>query len=209
MKPRLILFFIVVVLFTGCSSIKKDDSFKQDQYDALNDFLDTKIKDESEKIIIIKEVSKPDQTIEIFQGDYLVYPDTTYIRREGGVETPLYSKKDWLKMKNKYGGKNGETLISKELWDEEKFRYKNIEFLSKEQFRENTFSFKYLDSKDPVKEVYFLSAPLLYKSKYLTFSVFNTDTSYANMSPDDYIVVMKKVKGKWVIIQKVSSNIHY
>lgn len=208
MKALLITGFFLIM---SCSTIKDEQSIKQDQYDAINDFLETQIKDKTKEIIVLKEKSSTDETIKIFRGGVLEFSDSARLVRlekpirDGGVNFPLYNEKDWKKMKNKYGNKKGDSLENIEYWTEKDFRYKKIIFVTKEEYQKKFSLPKYFDSPDPEREVYRLSSPIPYKRKYLTFDVYSTMTKLIPHS-DDFIVVMKKENGKWVVIQKVSSN---
>lgn len=211
MKALLITGFFLIM---SCSTIKDEQSIKQDQYDAINDFLETQIKDKTKEIIVLKEKSSTDETIKIFRGGLLEFSDSTRLVRlekpirDGGVNFPLYNEKDWKKMKNKYGNKKGDSLENIEYWNEKDFRYKKIIFVTKEEYQKKFSLPKYFDSPDPEREVYRLSSPIPYKRKYLTFDVYSTMTKLIPHSVD-FIVVMKKENGKWVVIQKVSSNVIY
>ena len=66
---------------------------------------------------------------------------------------------------------------------------------------------KMLPQKDSIKHLYSLSAPLFIKGKKRAlFSVFITSPPVVFV--DEYLVIMKKENGKWILLEKVYSNRH-
>jgi len=209
MKTQIILFFTGILFVTSCSLIRNEQSFRQNQNDALNDFLETKITNETDSLVIIKGKIKNEETIKIFHGDYIIYPDTSYVRREGGVEPPFYNEKNWLKMKKKYNTKIEDSTKNGEYWNEGDFKHTRIEFISNEELRKNINSGKYIVGLDIEKKAYFFSSPIYYKKKYLTFTVNETTTKFFGLNTKNYIIIMKKINDKWIVQQQVYSNKMY
>lgn len=201
MKAKLFFVLVSFFLLGGCSSAKID------RFEALNDFLETKIKDETEKIIVIKEKESPEETIKIFYGGSAENPDTQ------PVQFPIYNEKDWLKMKDRYVDKRCDLLGISDYWNENDFRHKKIELVNGIEFWEKLKSI-YLSSKydardKSINKVFAFSMPIIYKKKYLTFFVSEGDNDFSPISHSNkYIVVMEKIKGKWVVIEKAWSRIY-
>lgn len=210
MKNRLIILLISIHLFSSCAPTKMD------KYNAINDYLDSKVKD-SEEIMIIEEKSSADLAIIMFYGHdfYPVYPDTTVLTREYGIQglvldkkggADLFNKKDWSKMKKKFGKKKGVSSLNRGYWNSDDFRYKNIVFENRDVFFKNITSFKYFDVSDPEKKVFYLSYPIPYKKKYLVFSIDVKTTKSIGRSIINHTVVMEKVIGKWIVIEQAESS---
>lgn len=214
MKKQLLILLSNIGLFSSCAPSKTD------KYNSLNDFLDTKIKDESEKIIIIKKKENLDKVIKIFRGDFLEFADSYGLVRlekpikEGGIDFPLYDERNWRKMKKRYGSTKGNSTFNFGYWNENDFKHKKVEFVNRIEFWKKIksiyLSFQYYKRDKSIKKIYAFSTPILYKKDYLTFLVFEGNNDFSPMSNgDDYVVVMKKITGKWVVIQKGYDNIHH
>lgn len=185
----------------------------QDKNQAINDYLDTVIKDKNQKLIIIKEKINSDKTIEIFRGTVYLDPTTKKLVREGGVEKPLYNDKDWEIMKNKYKNKLPIGAISSlwlknSFWCADNFSRKNVIFEELEEFYKRLEKGESYSLENAI-EIYSFSNPIFYKkNKYVVFTVEPSKTNSITFF-HEFIIVMKKVNNKWIIINKTFSNVFY
>ncbi|HSD06893.1 hypothetical protein [Flavobacterium sp.] len=200
MIKQLIILVISIGLFSSCGVTKRD------KYNALNDYLDSVIKD-SEEIMVIKEIVAPDLAISMFYGNdfWPKYPDTTVVTREYGIHglvlekgkwLDLFDKKDWSKMKKKYGSEKKKVVGESGYWKLDDFRHKKIVFENLAVFLKNKTSI-YFDT--PEKKVFEFSSPIRYQKKYLVFRVTGTTTKSYWGGFIDLVVVMEKVNGKWIV----------
>ncbi|SEP28109.1 hypothetical protein SAMN05444671_3213 [Flavobacterium sp. CF108] len=197
---------INICLFSSCAPTKTD------KYNALNDYLDSVVND-TEEIIIIKEKESPDLAIIMFYGNdfYSQFPDTTVVIRENGIQglvynndkhSNLFTQKDWLKMKKKYGGTKSNTLANSGYWDINDFRHRSIVFKNQDVFLKDIISFKNFDIPNSQKRVFNLSYPISYKKKYLVFSVVVKTTRSIGRAIINNTVVMEKINNKWIVIDR-------
>jgi hypothetical protein len=181
-------------------------SQKSVRFIAINDYLDS-MTDPNEEILIVKEKISSNETLFIFQGDITIDTDTKKPDRYGGVDEPLYTEKQWKIMKNKYGDtlpKIGRYWLKNQFWNADDFRYKKIEFENYEICDKKLQGYSY---PWPEKKIFSFSKPIYYKNKeYITFTVTKSTTKSIGL-PSNFIIIMKKIKNKWTVYAKVSSNI--
>ena len=191
MKKLLNLLFIVFFV--------SNLSFAQDKKQAINDFLHTIIADYNQKIFIIKEKTSTDHVIDIFKGKTYKDSLTNGWKRDEReeIKPPLYNEKDWATMKNEYYHK----VEADNLWSFDDFNYKHIEFLSGHSLIE--FIVNHSEQHLPKINIFSFSEPIYYSGKkYLVFKVGQGSTESINGLTDNYLIIMKKEKGKWFVINK-------
>lgn len=203
-KMRKKIIYILIISFTISSFCSKDDN----HYAAINDYLETVVKNPNQEIIIIREKISTNQTLNIFRGQVLKESNKNQLEeREDGVKSPLYQKKYWKIMEKKY---HDFTLTEKDFWNKNKiwntndFKHKKIEFISFNECLKHfeLFNFQY----ESERRIYSFSEPIYYKNeKYVTFTIEEATTKSIEFGTS-YIVVMKKVGGKWIVINRTS---HY
>ncbi|CAC9976154.1 hypothetical protein [Flavobacterium panici] len=192
--------YLFLIIFYCSCSVSKDANV------SINDYLDSAIKDKNEEIIVVKEKINTNSIIQIFQGNILVDNNTKKTEREGGVPIPLYNENDWLVMKKKYENQNTEFWLNVETWDSKNFDSKRIIFEKLKNCVGSSVIDKYLIKEIPV---YSFSEPIIYKNKNIvTFATAKGTTKSFGLG-SVYIIVMKKEKGKWMVINKTEENAFY
>ncbi|KQX10984.1 hypothetical protein [Flavobacterium sp. Root420] len=178
-------------------------SFAQDKKQAINDFLHTIIPDYNKKIFVIKEKTNVNHVIDIFKGKTSKDSITNEYKRDEReeIKPPLYNEADWARMKKKYYHKTEENTAADNLWLSTDFDYKHIEFFSSHLFIE--FIVGHSEQHRPITNIFSFSEPIYYSGKkYLVFKVGQGTTESINGLTDNYLIIMKKENGKWVVINK-------
>ncbi|WP_374173097.1 hypothetical protein [Flavobacterium tructae] len=180
---------------------------KNDKYDAINTYLSLIVKDTTKTVVLVKEKISANKSLRLFCGGELNDIPHTRINgiqvRVGGILEPLYDENEFQKMRKKYQDDKNEGRFGFEKnvkWDSNDFKLKNIYF---EVF--DTIFYKMqkgIPNYSYTTQVIALSEPMYYKEKkYLVIAVSIGDTTplgYIN----DYVVVMKKIKNKWLMVQR-------
>lgn len=194
-----ILFLMLIILYVSTA-------FGQDKNQAINDYLQTIVPDYNEKIIIKKEKISPNAVLELFYGR--PYKDSIgNLQRYGGAPNSLYNEKAWEKMKKEYfDEKNTDKKYFTEnvFWNLNDFKYKNILFVPNKDFLDLIIS---RSEKQPLPriKVFSFSDPIYYSLKYLIFAI-SKGYSESTMNFENYVVIMKKEKDKWIMVAKVDSD---
>lgn len=179
-------------------------SYAQNKKQAINDFLHIIIPEYDRNIIIIKEKTSTNHVINIFKGT--TYKDSLtneYKRDEREeIKPPLYNEEDWAKMKKKYYRKSEKVSTrTDDLWRSKDFNYSHIDFFSIHLFMESIVS--HSEQLLPITSVFSFSEPIYYSGKkYLVFKVSQGSTESINGLTDNYLIIMKKENGKWVVVNK-------
>jgi hypothetical protein len=184
----------------------------QDKNQAINDYLDSIIKNQNQEIIIIKEKISSDKTIEIFRGTVYLDPVTKKNVREFGVEKPLYSDKHWEIMKKRYNNRlptdERKWWLRNTFWVATDFKRTQIIFIPQEEIRKRLENGTLHDPKN-IREIYSFSDPIFYKkNKYIVFTVMPSRTDSISFF-HEFIIIMQKVNNKWLIVNKTHSNVYY
>lgn len=183
-KLKKIVFIIVTFCILSCSS-----SYLKN-YKPIITFLELeKTTNKKQYILRIKESNS--QTFRIFNrgegAEHIVYPN------EIDYTSKLFNGKYWKKLYTEY---SQDTI--KKLWKDEDFiGYKFIEGNRKQLFGRD-FLKKYPD----VEDVIILSEPIYYHNKKYIMFFYNIDNYLYSSSPQ-IVVVMKKEKNKWVLVEKI------
>ncbi|WP_374173098.1 hypothetical protein [Flavobacterium tructae] len=203
MKRKIsILLFMVVSFMTMYSQSSKD------KYNAINDYLTVLVKDTTKTIVIVKEKISTNEALRLFSGGKL--NDIPFSRvndieeRAGGILEPVYNEKYFQKMRRRYQNdrKEGRFGFSKNTkWNSNDFKLQNIYF---ETF--DTIMFKKEKSGLQIYKyetlLIALSEPMYYKNNdYLTVGI-AVQKSNPIYNLNYYVIVMKKIKNKWVVIEK-------
>lgn len=219
------LHFIIIaaILMISCASrsdksiivqtspISQINDTLKEKYAVVSDFLDTKIKDRSKKIMILSKKINTNMTLKILRLNDICVLDT--IDREKCYEDKtFYKEADWEIARKKYS-KNSvaeiENPTNRDLeccWVAENFTYKNVIF--EESLPGSTaFIEKYMSSKVTATEVnffntlnydfYVFSEPIYYQNRECL--IFTFSEGYIDgLSGSSYIIIYKKKNGKWV-----------
>lgn len=204
MMKKSIYLLPFLILICSCSSTK-------DKYEAVNNYLETTVKDTIKEIIILKEKLNPNETIYIFKdaNEYERVSKTDVKKGDVTVDTLLYNEKDWKKMDQKYG--DGSLFITETFlpernnWKPSDFRLKSIQYENKDKYYDSVQNGKYYDVFER-KEIYRFSEPIYYKSK--KYIVFTVSSGGETGTYSTVVVVMKKVKGKWVQKYQIGTPWH-
>lgn len=167
------------------------------KYKALNAYFETIIKDTTQNVYVAKEKINSNETLKIFGLNEIMVIDHF---GNGKGDTSLYNKNAYEKMKKKH--KNscvpGERSwwCTDDVWENNDFRYKKVILESINTIKkQEALLLKY-------DKTYVFSEPLYYKNrKYLIFTV---DTLYPSGS-NAYVVIMRKIKGKWIVTHKAQN----
>lgn len=175
----------------------------QEKSQALNDYLQTIISCCNQELIIKKEKVSPNVVLELFQGKPYKDSTTNEAKREGGVSSLIYNEKDYNEMKKEY---YDDANIEKEyfskniFWISENFKCKKIYFVPYKDYLDLTIS--RLEQHLPILKVFSFSEPMYYSSKkHVVFAVSEGDSeSFVNF--ENYLIIMKRKKNKWIVINK-------
>lgn len=214
MKKQFIHIVIILIFLTNCASknnstkivepkptVVVNDSLK-DKLEVLNDFLDTKIKDRSKKIMIHSKKINPNMTLRILRlNDIYVLDSITGKYKE---DKTFYEEDEWEIARKKYS-KNSMKEIEKFnddggecCWNAVNFNFKNIIF---EEFSigSPTFVKKYYSIPNlQLYPYYYFSEPIYYQNKeYIIFTIYEI-LYFDGLSGTSRIIIYKKKNGKWV-----------
>jgi hypothetical protein len=194
MKLKIYKIIILLLIVSSCSTSK-------DKFNVLNDYIKLEIKDTTRGIVIVQEKISPNYTIKKFDDCVLSAYHLRYPFRGDSI---LYNVKNWTKMKNKYAIKqlkDERFYLKKDFWTKEDFLFKKFAI-------ENIKEIKNISSDDTKynihnTNIYGFSEPIYYKKKsVIVFAV--TNFTYKMISTSStYLVIMKKKKGKWMVLDYV------
>ncbi|MDP5198295.1 hypothetical protein [Flavobacterium sp. DG2-3] len=187
MKNRIVILLLIQMIVASCGSYQK--------YEPLNVFLETELK-KDQKAILVKDKSSNKNTLRIFfRGDGNMEIEEKYRSR-------LFNQKDYETMYNQYA-----TDSIQKPWTPNDFPKLNLIFENKLGLWNTSFLDKYEAS--PL-DVYFLSEPLFYKNKeYIMFYFDRGNTNDISGTYVHQVIVMKKVDGKWQVIERIADYVYY
>lgn len=192
------LFYITVIfLFAFNFSNRLFAQLSNEKHKALNDYLETIIKDTTQIVFVAKEKINSNETLKIFGLNDLMIIDS---KGNGKGDYNLYKKKDFKKMKEEYKDRclPGKRIwCNEDLWSKDSFRYKKVIL---ESMNTNEEIEIILDKYNRVDiDVYGFSEPIYYQDKkYLMFTVIKSHLAGYSL----FIIIMKKIKGKWITAYK-------
>ncbi len=189
-----------------------------EKYAVVSDFLDTKIKDRSKKIMILSKKINTNTTLHILKLNDIYELDS--ITGKYKEDKTFYKEAEWEIARRKYS-KNSvaeiENATDRDLeccWVAENFNYKNVIF-EESLPGSTTFIEKYMSSK--VTDIdanffntrnydfYFFSEPIYYQNRECL--IFTFSEGYIDgLSGSSYIIIYKKKNGKWVQTHKGMPN---
>ena len=191
--------------------ISKINDTLSEKYAVVSDFLETKIKDRSKKIMIISQKINTNMTLRILRLNEIYALDSIDSKKNYEDKT-FYKEADWEIARKKYS-KSSVTEIENATdrggaccWVAENFNYKNVIF---EELRIGSTAFieKYISSKitDIEKNIfgtlnydfYCFSEPIYYENRECM--IFTFHKGYIDgLSGSSEIIIYKKKNGKWV-----------
>lgn len=183
-------------LLSSKSTIEVNDSI-MDKYQALNDYFETQIKNQSQEVIIMKEKISNNMTLKLLKINDIWAIDSTGMGRK---DETFYKEKDWEKLRKQNGNSSLEKIENALLergeccWTSTNFRFKKIIFEDLE-IGKRDFEKKYFSS--PNYDVYWFSEPVYYKNKeYILFTTYKG--SLVGSGSLIRLIMMKKIKNKWI-----------
>jgi len=168
-----------------------------ERYQALNDYLETIIKDTTQVIYIAKEKINSNETLKVFKLNEIMIIDSD---GNGKEDTTLYKEKDFEVMEKKYQNNciPGRLQWCKDdYWEIENFKYRKISLQSMNSPKAIELMLKRNYELDII--VHGFSEPIYYQNnKYIVFTKDRSgfDSHHSN------IIVMEKRKGKWIVTHK-------
>lgn len=162
---------------------------------ALNNYLETVIKDTTQVVLIAKEKINSNETLNIFGLNEIMIIDSD---GNGKGDSTLYKKKDFEIMRDKY--KNNCTAgkrfwCNDDFWTKEDFKYKKISLESMSTKKGIEVVLEKYNTADI--KVYGFSEPIYYQ-KYIVFTVITVNMTGSKTR----IIIMKKIKDKWIVTHK-------
>lgn len=172
------------------STLKKDE---KEKLEAINDYFKTIVKDSNRVVFIAQEKLNSNLTLEIFKQNFIQAIDL-----KGNIEpdTHLFNEKDWKKFKKQ---NQDPPIQDNRIWDTHKYWGKN-------DFSHSQLIFESMNTKTGIELIiekydksdvciYSFSEPMYYlNKKYLIF----TNLKICISGGSKFVVVMKKIKGKWI-----------
>ncbi|SEA17014.1 hypothetical protein SAMN05443667_102196 [Flavobacterium gillisiae] len=204
---KLFLAILISYSTTYSQSENQTDAEIKDKYEAINAYLFTFVKDASKTIVVVKEKMSPNMVLELFSGgndvkfSYLKIKDIE--NPELGIQTPLFNWKDYESMRIKYRDSVNTVkygLLKNKRWMPEDFTMKNIFFVAFEDVMlKEEKGIRYFKNDT---QLILLSDPIYYKDKKLLVLgiTYKKSTDVGGFS--SLVVVMRKIKNKWVVIDK-------
>lgn len=193
-------FYTVIILFsiTNFSNALYAQSTNE-KYKALNDYIETIIKDTTQVMFVAKEKINSNETLNIFGLNHIVTVDS---EGNGIGKGNLYRKKDFEKIKKEY---ENSCVLGKRIWcnddywTNDNFRHKKVALESMNTNKEIELILDKYNRADI--KVYGFSEPIFYKKKkYIVFTVLKSYISGANI----FVVIMEKLNGKWIMTHEGS-----
>ncbi|MBZ4037542.1 hypothetical protein K6T82_22465 [Flavobacterium sp. 17A] len=207
---------IFIVLLTFCCGLinaQKNSSktlIESDSFQVINQYFNSQIKDKRSEIIVITEKLNPNVTLKIFEGQFprLENEKDDYNELHGGATRPLFNDSAFKAMKNKFYDNKRYILpdITDKQWARTDLEFDKIRFISFVRFvaNSNNANDVEINNLPNFLPVFGISEPIVYDKKYLVFQFHVTRTPFFGFS-NFKVVVMKKIKKKWVVVQEIPS----
>lgn len=195
MKNIIIFALIFFPHLNSYSQDKKESlSEKKEKLEAINSYLETIIKDQNKAVFIAQEKLNFSLTIDIFKSNYIQAID---LNGDIRPDNQLFNKKYWILLKKQNKDK---PVQDNKIWDTHKY-------WNKKDFKSIKIIFESMNTKTGIELIikkydksdiciYSFSEPMYYQNKkYLVFTNLKICISGGN----GFVVVMKKIKSKWII----------
>ena len=196
------LFTIITLLFFSTLSQSLFSQSQKEKNRAINDYFEKIYKDTTQVIFVAREKINSNETLKIFGLNDIMIIDAD---GNGKGDDTLYDKKDFEIMKAKYKNKclQGKRIWCKDdFWKKDNFRFEKVVLESMNTDKGIELMVEKYNRGDI--EVYGFSEPIYYQNnKYVVFTVHKLLIGAAKT----IIVIMKKVKYKWIVTHKGSTNV--
>ncbi|CAH0337340.1 hypothetical protein FVB9288_03095 [Flavobacterium sp. CECT 9288] len=196
------LFTIITLLFFSTLSQSLFSQSQKEKNRAINDYFEKIYKDTTQVIFVAREKINSNETLKIFGLNDIMIIDAD---GNGKGDDTLYDKKDFEIMKTKYKNKclQGKRIWCKDdFWKKDNFRFEKVVLESMNTDKGIELMVEKYNRGDI--EVYGFSEPIYYQNnKYVVFTVHKLLIGAAKT----IIVIMKKVKYKWIVTHKGSTNV--
>ena len=167
-------------------------------YEPINVFLETQKLDKGSKYILQCDKEQNKQALRIFNGAEGIVHELDPIDSIDYTDG-LYIKKHWEKMYKKY---SNDTI--KKYWKKEDFPNFNFA-LEKGTGLGLSYSIAEKYRNTGIHEIIIISEPMYYMNKKYIMFYFNK--VYFEGSSSSKVVIMKKVRGNWVIVRVMGDYI--
>jgi hypothetical protein len=185
---------IVIPLFLySCAS-----SLYLKTYEPISVFLETQKLDKSRTYILQSNKEENKQALRIFNGGEGIVHELDpidFIDYTNGI----YIKKHWVKLYKKY---SNDTI--KKHWKKEDFPNFNFALEKGTSSVSSHILTKYMNTG--IHEIIIISEPMYYMNKKYIMFYFNK--VYFEGSSSSKVVIMKKVRGNWVIVRVMGDYIY-
>ncbi|MGZ9734620.1 hypothetical protein [Flavobacterium sp. GNP002] len=209
--------FFATILILSCASrsdksidvptnpISKINDTLREKYTVINDFLETKIKDRSKKIMIHSKKINTNMTLKILRLNEIYALDSIDSKKNYEDKT-FYKEVDWEIARKKYS-KNSVAEIENATfrggeccWVTENFNYKNFIF-EELDFGTPAYEKKYffgLNDYGYEFEGFDISEPIYYQNKEYLIFTFSHGSVFPPLEYATRIIIYKKKNDKWV-----------
>lgn len=188
-----IVFVIIPFLVLSCSSAYIEN------YEPINIFLNAQKLDKNRTYILQEEKAVNRAALRLFNGgegsEHIIDPLDPVDNTNG-----LFVEKDWKKMYNKYALDTLPKYWKKEDFPGYTFVLENRKGLFGAEFHD-----KYLNSR--IEDVIRISEPMYYMDKKYIMFYYNMESFFGGTRPQ--VVIMKKEKGKWVVVRVIGDSVYY
>ena len=166
-------------------------------YEPVNAFLETKKIDRTRKYILQADKEPNLLGLRIFNGG----EGLEHIVEDIDYTDGLFAKKHWEKMYKRYAY---DTI--KRYWKEEDFPGYNL-ILEKGRglIMKGAFLDKYVNNLN--YKILIISEPMYYRNRKYIIFYFNI-VDFGN-SDQPQVVIMKKEKGKWIVVKEIGDYVYY
>jgi hypothetical protein len=187
MKKLNLTILLVPFFLFSCASQKTGN------YEPIKVFLESEKLDRKKLQVVVREKESYKQALRIFNFNEGLYSSEDFELKQ---HHDLFNEKHWRKMYRRYAN---DSLVK--YWAKEDFPEYNFVFENQRQI----FKMAFLEKYSVHMNVIILSEPMYYwNNKYILFFY---NYLYGDGSGKRQVVIMKKVKKKWVIVKVVGDYI--
>ncbi|MBK0370388.1 hypothetical protein [Flavobacterium agrisoli] len=190
-----LLFFIF-----GCSSTNKS-------IDPINAYLKETVKNNDTIVIITNKINN-NYALDLWKERAYISENPNNLENSLDENPRIYEEKYWAEMNEKYRNQDTDSLwLRKSLWKQKEFKNFKVKWMTEKVFPKPYIYSEYMD-KIPEKPAFSFSEPMIYKKKYVVFAFAKTTTGRQFINPRSFLI-MKKEKGKWIIVKEITDGFYY